>query len=455
MEIWDEATKLHQQGKFAEAEHLYDQLLTQNHANPGLLATYGTLALQTNRNGLAIALLEASLHYGKGPRPDDVLSNLGVAYRNTGQPEKAKACLEESVKGNPGAPALANYAGMYIESGEQPKAIAACERALQEDPHLPIAHWNLGLMLLSQGQWERGWQEHEWGLKTNGMRVNREIGGLPMWKGPKEEPGKKIVIYGEQGIGDEIMFASMLPDVLKTNEVILECHERLTTLFEKSFPGVKCYGTREQKEPQWPANETGDCRVAIGSLGQWYRNAQSDFPGTHYLKAQPLERSGKFRVGISWTGGYKMGRIQKRSVPISWWKSILNVPNVEFVSLQYTDCSEELDLMDTLGYDIQRRDDIVKAKDYYETARLVASCDLVISVCTSVIHLAGALGVPCWVMTPKNPAWRYGNSGRMPWYRSVRLYRQMEAGEWRPVVSRIGMDLDELVASQRRIVVAA
>jgi ADP-heptose:LPS heptosyltransferase len=96
-------------------------------------------------------------------------------------------------------------------------------------------------------------------------------------------------------------------------------------------------------------------------------------------------------------------------------------------------------------------DEYVRVHDYYETARLVASCDLVISVCTSVIHLAGALGVPCWVMTPKWPAWRYQNTGGMPWYRSVRLYRAPEVGQdaWKPVVEKIGLDLDDLVNEKK------
>jgi len=206
--------------------------------------------------------------------------------------------------------------------------------------------------------------------------------------------------------------------------------------------------------PSHDPDEPFDYRLSIGSLGKFYRRTAESFNGNAYLKADPLPKSGKFRVGISWTGGLKEGRIQKRSVPLSYWKSILNVPNIEFVSLQYTDCKEELDLVNTLGgYDIKTMDEYVKADDYYETTRLVASCDLVISVCTSVIHLAGALGVPCWVMTPKHPAWRYQNQGKMPWYRSIRLYRQPENKQdaWMKVVSKIGLDLDDLVRSQSRI----
>jgi ADP-heptose:LPS heptosyltransferase len=148
-----------------------------------------------------------------------------------------------------------------------------------------------------------------------------------------------------------------------------------------------------------------------------------------------------------------MGRVQKRSVPLTWWKPILETPNVEFVSLQYGIGKEEdLDVMDALGYDIKRFPE-TDAKDYYETARLVSSCDLVITICTSVVHVAGALGVPCWVLTPKNPAWRYQNKGGMPWYRSVRLYRSpdVEQPAWRPVVDLIGADLDELVNGKQQM----
>jgi ADP-heptose:LPS heptosyltransferase len=120
------------------------------------------------------------------------------------------------------------------------------------------------------------------------------------------------------------------------------------------------------------------------------------------------------------------------------------------VSLQYTDCEDEIAVVEALGYQIKQFPE-VKAHDYYETAKLVQSCDLVISVCTSVVHLAGALGVPCWVMTPFAPAWRYQHKGPMPWYRSVRLYRQPDerADSWIPVVQRIGLDLEDLLNERR------
>ena len=248
------------------------------------------------------------------------------------------------------------------------------------------------------------------------------------------------------------MFASMLPEMMEKNTVIYECHPRLQTLFEKSFPGLQCYGTRDQPMVSWPDSHKLDYAVSIGSLGKWYRNNRSDFPGTPYLKADSLPRGNKFRVGISWTGGLKEGRVRTRSVPLAGWQSILNNRDCEFVSLQYTDSDAEIDTVNSMGYDIKKAPE-AKASDYYETARLVKSCDLVISCCTSVIHLAGALGVPCWVMVPNKPAWRYGVSGGMPWYQSVRLYRQPEQlVGWSGVVDRIGFDLSELLASNQRMV---
>ena len=421
---------------------MYVQLLEQNPDNSALLATLGSLYGQAERWGLAIHFLEHAV--SQGLDQPDVFTNLGMAYTKCHQREKAKANFVKSIEKDPTAEALTNYSAMFIESGESKFCAELCERSIAMKPDQPIAHWNLALSLLGDGIWERAWDEHEWGLKSSVMREDRKLIDVPFWNG---EPGT-VYIYGEQGIGDEIMFASMLPDILKTNKVVLECHKRLETLFKKSFPEILVFGTREDKEIKWdvPPDFKIDYRLSIGSLGKFYRRSRESFPGTKYLKADPVPKN-KFRIGISWNGGgAKVGRVLKRSIPLTWWKPILDVKNVEFVSLQYTDEGDALNIMKALGYDIKFRKEVL-AEDYYETARLVASCDLVITVCTSVVHLAGALGVPCWVLTPRFPAWRYQNEGPMPWYRSVRLYRSPSPtpDAWRPVIDLVGIDLEELV----------
>jgi len=417
-------------------------LLSQNHDNRGLLATMGTMYLQAGKYGLAIHFLEGALKGGM--MQSDVMSNLSIAYRSSGQVDKAIEIAEKSTRiGEPSAEAWANYSGYFTNTGSPDKAIPLCEKALELKPDLPVAHWNLALALLEKGEWARGWDEHDWGLRmqkgsSTVMRVDRQVGDAPYWDGT---PGKTVAVYGEQGIGDEIMFASMLPDLMKQNDVVFECHKRLKHLFEVSFPGMPLYGTREDNVVTWPYDHKIDYRVSIGSLGKFFRRSQEDFPGTPYLTAESAPKGEKFRVGISWTGGQKAGRVLTRSVPLAWWQSILN-NDCEFVSLQYTDCDAELELIGKQGFQIKTYPE-VKAEDYYETAKLVMSCDLIITVCTSVVHLAGALGVPCWVMVPSKPAWRYGVKGPMPWYRSVRLYRQKDS--WMPVVEKVGYDLSELL----------
>lgn len=459
-ELLAKANRFQEEGKFEEAGEIFDQLLTQNHENPLLLGAIGAILMRNTKTlGVAIAILhrsvEKSKERGKKLYPE-VLSNLGLAYKYSGQSQKALEYLKLAVDVEPTAGALTNYGSTFVETDNPRDGVPILERAIRKDPAMSLAHWNLSLCLLGtaveSGEWGRAWDEYEYGQHEGGMRVRKKHVSLPEWDGT---PGKKVLVYGEQGIGDEIMFASMLPEAMRDSEVILDCHPRLTTIFDKAF-GVKCYGTRKNPELDWVEHEKPDAMIAIGSLGKFYRRTNESFPGTSYLKAEALPRDAesqkKFRVGISWTGGKTTGRVAKRTVPLNWWRSILDVPGCEFVSLQYTDgAAAEIESVNRLGYDIKQFQE-AQADDYYETARLVKSCDLVISVCTSVIHLAGALGVPTWVMVPKHPAWRYQSSGRMPWYRSVRLYRQPEAetGAWIPVVQKVGLDLSDLVGERMR-----
>ena len=276
--IWDKANALHESGKFGEAEILYNMILEQNHDNPGLLATMGTLYTKMGKLGLAISLLHRAL---KDMNQSDVLCNLAIAYKQSGQLEKCHKYFKMAIKKDPPAAVLGNYSGMFSNNGTPEKGIELANKAIKIDPECHMAHWNKALCLLESGQWKEGWEEQEWGLK-NKMRVDRQIANAPYWDGTN---GKTIVVYGEQGIGDEIMFASMLPDLMKNNTVILECHKRLKHLFEESFPGLIVYGTREDSELTWPSDHQIDYRVSIGSLGRWFRQEKNDFPGTPYLNA--------------------------------------------------------------------------------------------------------------------------------------------------------------------------
>ncbi len=465
--ILEEATRLNEAGKYVEALSLYDQILTQNHDNPSVLGTIATVYLRSNAHvGTALSLFHYAIECYKkrGMKiPSEILTNLSVAYKHSGQYDKCKLWLEKSIELDPNVGNLTNYGSMFVEQNDHERGEEALRRAIKIAPDNPLPKWNLALLLLESGRWKEGWEMYEYGESETGMRRTRNF-PRPKWNGQ----AGTVCVSGEQGIGDEIMFASMLPEIMKTNKVILECHPRLKTLFEKSFPGLECHPTRKDAEVSWMKEPPQfDYRLMIGSLGKFYRPSLESFPGTPYLKADPLPdmpKGRKLRVGISWTGGKLSQRVAKRTVPLNWWRSILNNVDCEFVSLQYTDDSPaEIESVNKLGYSIKQRPEIIEKQrredgkpaegyDYYETARVVASCDLVITVNTSIVHLAGALGVPAWCMTPKFPAWRYQRSGKMPWYRSVRLYRQAEEGAeaYIPIIQRIGLDLEDFAKSRMR-----
>lgn len=283
------------------------------------------------------------------------------------------------------------------------------------------ARESLGYALLGQGIWEEGFANYESALYGE-FRTPSPIGDEPYYHG---EIGCKVLVCGEQGLGDEINFASVLPDVAAENEVTLECAPRLKGLFSRSFPTIKVYGTR-MKDRDWTA--TVDRHCLIGSLFPWYRQKKEDFPGTPYLVADPERRlqwrtlldtlPGK-KVGIAWTGGLPSTYGKRRSKTLKDFAPFLVTEGITWISLQYKDPTAEIN---ELGLDVRHWKHATETQDYDDTAALVAELDLVITVPTAVMELAGALGVPCWTLVPKKSHWRLAQEST-PWYNSVRIFR--------------------------------
>ena len=264
------------------------------------------------------------------------------------------------------------------------------------------------------------------------------------------------MLYGEQGIGDEIMFASCVSDLLATGVACtLACDPRLATLFTRSFPGARVRGI---DSPDALASEPCDQQAALGDLPRVLRSRAEDFPvHAGYLRADParvahwrreLDRYGDGpKIGISWRGGTPLTRGSVRSLKPGDLAPVLGLPGLTWISLQYGEVDADLAaLFDTHGIAIQHWASAID--DYDETAALVCALDLVVSVCTAVVHLSGALGRDAWVLTPSAAEWRYGRRGEsMPWYPSVRLFRQQAEGDWS---GPIGAVRDGLVARFER-----
>jgi hypothetical protein len=264
--------------------------------------------------------------------------------------------------------------------------------------------------------------------------------------------GRSILVYAEQGIGDEIMFASCVPELVERGaRIVLECDPRLARLFARSFPSVRVVEGRLRASDDW-VGVTGrvDFQVAAGSLPWHFRRGIERFPQhLGYLRADParvefwrrrLDGLGTgLKVGVSWRGGLAKTRSAVRSLPVSLLRSLLGAPNCRFVSLQYGKVDDDLSALGAAApahWPDEHR-------DLDELAALVSAVDVVISVCNATVHLAGALGSETWVMTPASAEWRYMARGdRMPWYPSVRLVRQPKCGDWDSVVSELFVRLE-------------
>jgi tetratricopeptide (TPR) repeat protein len=370
------------------------------------------------------------------PAPHTAWLSLGSILQDAGKLDDALGALEAARDRAPGAAdVLAALSALWLRRGDAAQAQALAEKALEHDPQLEDARLALAHAQLAQGDFAQGWPNYEARQRSSNPVARRYP--FPAWRG---EPlsGKRVLVWGEQGIGDEIMFASCLPDLVASGaRCTLDCSPRLRALFARSFPEVRIAER---------AVEDLDCAIAIGTLPLLYRPAAEAFPRhSGYLRADP-DSVGAWRdelralgegpkVGIAWRGGLLRTGQRQRSLQLEALAPLLGVPGVRWVSLQHGDTTAERHGLPLASWDRA-------LADLDETAALVSALDLVITVCSTVVHLAGALGRPAWVLTPNGPAWRYQSAGtRMPWYPSVVLYRQRAPDDWSDPLQRVQADL--------------
>jgi len=335
-----------------------------------------------------------------------------------------------------------NGALSFLKSGNY-------EKALKLDPRNDLIRFNMGLAYLELGDWKKGLEYYELGFKA-GNRTDRQYKNLPKWDG---SPGQTVILWGEQGLGDEIMFGSCLVDAIRDcKKVIWDCHPRLYDTFKRSFPEIECYGTRKNYNLEWFDKCEADAHASITTAAMFYRKKVEDFHGEAFLKANPEEvakhrkDSKRLRVGISWQGGSKNTNADLRSIPLEKWKPILE-QDCDFYSFQYTNnaAREVCELDQNLGIKLHHYPDLVENYNYDKTINFLASMDVVITVCTTLHQAAGALGLPTWTLVPYMPAWRYGLSGTTsPWYKSARMFRQNKDDTWGPVIRQVSDELKKL-----------
>jgi len=441
-----EASQKRDMKTISECADQYEQMLNDAPEDLTLLFSAGTAKMQLGYNGSALALFEKALRIKELP---EIWNNMGTAHKADNRNQIAEQCWLKALELRQDADYYNNMSTLYINEGNPGPGIVWCEKGLALDPTHARLHWNHSLLLLESGRWAEGFAEYDWGIES----VDRPLRNyseppekVPFWTGKKRQT---VVVYAEQGIGDEIMFASAIPDLMRDCKVIFDCHPRMVKLFERSF-GVKCYGTRKANVIEWPKNERLDAKLAIGSLFKHYRK-NGVFPRVPYLKPDPalvahyrarMEALGPGPyVGISWKAGTKTTRADLRSLKLKSFDPLF-AQGGTFISLQYTsDAQGKVDrFKEESGVTVHHWADVIETGhdeterwpgyDYDHTVAICAALDVVIVPNTAVVHVCGAIGKECWTMTPDAPAWRYQLSGdQMPMYGSVRQFRGEDAIE--------------------------
>lgn len=442
---WNNRGILHQRrGDMRSALNCFQRAVA---IRPGYATAHGNL-------GLALREFErlddARVHLERAVelRPDgaDAHLNLGTLRQDLGDLAGAAGAYERALALEPRhAEALLGLGTVEQRRGDLEGARARIEEALAAKPGFAAARTSLGEIQISLGELANGWANYESRLDT--PQAPRLALPFPEWRG-EALPNGTLLVYWEQGLGDVILFASCLPDVLpKVRRLVLNVPKPLGCLFARAFPGVEVVTGARDAAGSWlaPMGAVDAC-VPIGSLMRLFRTDRSSFPQrADYLKADPARTAASRRrlgalgqgrkLGISWRGGlFRTGRVQ-RSLSLTALGPLLRIPATTWVSVQYGDCSAELAGLERAGSaPVHHWPEAIA--DFEQFAGMLSALDGVVTVCNTTAHLAGALGVPTLVLAPRGASWRYQAAGAtLPWYPSVKVLRQRSEGDWTAVIA--------------------
>jgi len=432
-----------------------DELLMRNPENDAALFVAGTALLRGDQKGIACQLLNVARSLTKG---DD--HKLGVIWNNIAyclqgyHPDRAYKALLKAIEHGYDALSYDNLCNVASTLGRHAEALEWAAKSSASD-----ASYNRSFALFALGRWSEAWEDYDKSAGTPSRPMTDRHYGLPRWDGQK---AGKVIVHGEQGVGDEIMFMSMLPADF---DGVIDCNPRNAPLFQRSFPAATVYGTLLQPVLEWPLDEKADYHIEMGGLGRIY--GQEPFRRGAYLQASKsrcaawdawlrAEAGHQFRaiprplrVGISWTGGtWETGR-KKRSIPFDTVRRFLfgQHQDVTWVNLEYDPRDAELELAEADGVRVLNPYWATKkGAEMDDMAALVSSLDLVITATNSTVDLCGALGVPVWALTNAEPQWRYAHAAgedTMWFYQSARLFRQKpdDNGSWDRVCANVALAL--------------
>jgi len=396
------------------------------------------------------ALTSIARALARKPDSADYHLTRGVILRASHQYEAARECYEKVVMLAPRHPGgYTNLGSLLDQLGHPAQALANYERAIALDPECALAYWNRSLVYLRQGDYERGWREYEWRWKAETLDLHKKQRNFPQpaWTGREPLQGKTILLHTEQGLGDVLQFCRYAPLVAQRGaRVILEVKKPLATVLE-TLAGVAQIVIKDDPLPPF------DYHIPVMSLPLAFNTTLDTVPSAApYLASDPakiaqwkaiLGEKRKPRVGVVWAGNPEHLNDHNRSLPLQQLARLLS-DRCEFISLQKQVKPSDQALLDSLPM----RQVADQLQDFSDTAALCEVLDLVITVDTSVAHLAGALGKPVWILLQAPFEWRWLEHGKdSKWYPSATLYRQPRRGDWESVIDAVAADLEKLAVS--------
>jgi tetratricopeptide (TPR) repeat protein len=437
----------HRRGDVDAAEREYRATLAQSPDHPLALHYLGVIAYQRGRALEAWPLLERAAQL----RPDEpeFHNNLGLALVELDRHDEAIDAYRRALSQNSAHAAAWNNLGLALTGCNRlPEAIDALRKALELRPDFGEAHWNLALALLADGEFAEGWREYEWRLSLRQLAGLMQTPGTRRWNG-EDIARKSLLLTAEQGLGDTLQFIRLVPLIAARGaRVLVEAPAPLVRLLATA-PGVT--EVRAAGDPLPPHDVHIPLLSVAGALGINETNMSASVP---YLCVDDLHgrlvsdevmsvAGRKRKVGIAWAGARRNTNDRRRSCSLSLLSSLFDIRDIAWFSLQKGDGEEEIGAVPNA----ERLVRLDARNDFDRTAALVAAMDLVISVDTSIAHLAGALARPTWILLPYAPDWRWRTAGNeTPWYLTVRLFRQPRRGDWASVVAGLQASLTEWVA---------
>ena len=401
-------------------------------------------------------LEKAAAHYARSleldPAAVDVASNLGACLAGLGRRPEALKLLCDAVEQNPGSVAAWSNLGIAAKSlGDLETALLCFGRALNLEPKHANSRWNRALCLLGSGRLAEGWAEYDWRWKAGAQGFER-IFPQPAWDGG-DLRGKTILVWMEQGLGDQIFFASMLGDLMRMGaHCVVECESRLVSLFQRSFAGAEVVPRSTPAHPRTQQPDI-DFQIAAGSLPRFLRPTLESFPRTErYLIPDPaLSRRWKeglnqlgpgLKAGICWRSSAGGGMRAIHYAQLNQWAPILSVPGVHFVNLQYDECSQELlEAERLLGTRIHVLGGVDLKQDQDSVAALISALDLVVSARTAVAAMAGAVGTRVMALSRSVTDWWGFGTGYCPWQARVQAFLCGATEPWEPAIQRIASEI--------------